>query len=882
MLDPEFLGIDVGSVSVSLVLIDPAGTTRKSAYRFHRGKVQETLRSMLEEIEGTPVLGVACTDGCPPIIPEARRFDARVALISACRRRFPAARAILYVGGEKFGLIRFDWDGGYRGARTSSSCAAGTGSFLDQQARRLGFIAIDELVRRALSSTGVSPKISTRCAVFARTDLAHAQQEGYSLEEICDGLCRGLSQNIVDTLLGGEKVEGPILFAGGVAQNASVRRHLEHILGQNLICPDDARLFGAVGAATLLADLGGRPEARPLFPDDLLSTSEEKKDYFFPALPGEPAEGTASEERRLHSGGPFSTRHPVEVDLYRSPNHAGEIDVCLGIDVGSTSTKAILIDQARQPVAGFYTRTLGSPLTAVQAISEAMEDWQARTGATLRFRGAGTTGAGRKFIGTLVKADLVVDEITAHARAAYELDPDIDTIIEIGGQDAKFTTMRNGMVTFSHMNTVCAAGTGSFLEEQAARLGCSLEEYSSRIRGARAPLSSDRCAVFMERDINHFLAQGFSTEEILAAALYSVRENYLTKVARGAAIGEKIAFQGATARNAALVAAFREGLGKPILTSRYCHLAGALGAALLLAEQAPAASRFIGLAALRREIPVRAETCGLCRNHCRLRVASVAGETVAYGFLCGRDYDVARYVNRNRSGFDLRKERTRAFCTALGPESSSVEGGVSDRSNPSARPLIGIPAALGLYGQLPLWKSFFTRLGISWVTSEAFEAAIDAGREIQGAEFCAPLAALHGHVRHIRDKADWIFLPGPAGGRPTRYEGSPRVLLLHAVQLRSRLGSRGCLPEEAMPHAAGKLDAVAEAHPARAVRVSPAGGADPPLPRGGLPRFRRSKRRFRPGASSAAAALPRGDLGAGGACRGPPGPAVQRAFPGDE
>ena len=277
------------------------------------------------------------------------------------------------------------------------------------------------------------------------------------------------------------------------------------------------------------------------------------------------------------------------------------------------------------PLAGFYTRTLGSPLTAVQAICEAIEDWQARTGCALRFLGVGTTGAGRKFVGSIVRADLVVDEITAHARAAYALDPAIDTIIEIGGQDAKFTTMRDGMVTFSHMNTVCAAGTGSFLEEQAARLGCEPRRLRARVTGVRAPLSSDRCAVFMERDINNFLSQGFSTDEILAAALYSVRDNYLTKVARGAAIGERIAFQGATARNAALVAAFRDGLGKPILVSKYCHLTGALGVALLLAENGHASSRFLGLAgaatgdprALGNLRPVRQPLQAEDRNGCR-------------------------------------------------------------------------------------------------------------------------------------------------------------------------------------------------------------------------------------------------------------------------
>jgi predicted nucleotide-binding protein (sugar kinase/HSP70/actin superfamily) len=310
--------------------------------------------------------------------------------------------------------------------------------------------------------------------------------------------------------------------------------------------------------------------------------------------------------------------------------------------------------------------------------------------------------------------------------------------------------MRDGMVTFSHMNTVCAAGTGSFLEEQAARLGCSLADYTRRVKDVRAPLSSDRCAVFMERDINNFLARGFSTDEILAAALYSVRENYLTKVARGAAIGERIAFQGATARNKALVAAFRDGLGKPILVSKYCHLTGALGAALLAAESGRTRSLFLGLAALRAEIPVRAETCELCGNHCRLRVAEVAGESVAYGFLCGRDYDAARYVDRNKSGFTLAKERRAAFAAVF---PAGPAPGAPGRAH------IGIPAALGIYGQLPLWKGFFTELGVSFVTSEKFDAGITSGREVQGAEFCAPLAALHGHVKYLADKADWIFLP---------------------------------------------------------------------------------------------------------------------------
>jgi predicted CoA-substrate-specific enzyme activase len=751
MLDPKFLGVDVGSVSVSTALINSSGQVARAGYRFHKGKVRETLRSLIVEMGPVRLAGIALASAAPFPLKSSTTFDSQVSLIAAARRFFPSARSILFVGGERFGLIRLDADGVYLGARTNSSCAAGTGSFLDQQARRLGFSGIEELVSRARACTTRAPKISTRCAVFARTDLVHAQQEGYSLEEISSGLCRGLAQNIVDTLLGGERPDSPVVFAGGVALNAAVRGSLEEIIGVPLLAHQYASQFGAIGAALCLAEQSRASTELELGPDVILDEADGKRQYFFEPLELEEPDGASrdGEKRYRFEAGTYSAAHPVEVDVYREPAAGSELAVRMGIDIGSTSTKAIIIDEDRTPVAGFYTRTLGSPLTAVQAICEAFEDWETKAGAAVRFLGVGTTGAGRKFIGAIIGADLVVDEITAHAKAAWSLDPRIDTIIEIGGQDAKFTTMRDGMVTFSHMNTVCAAGTGSFLEEQAERLGCRLADYQEKVRGARAPLSSDRCAVFMERDINNFLATGFATEEILAAALYSVRENYLQKVARGAAMGNRIAFQGATARNQALVAAFRRGLGKPISVSKYCHLTGALGAALILAERNGDSSRFLGMAALRAGIPVRTETCELCANHCRLRIASVGGQAVAYGFLCGRDYDQARYVDRNRSGFDLFKVRREAFSQSM-----------KTRGTPPAEgPIVGIPAALGLWGELPVWKSFFSSLGIRTVTSERFEKSIDQGREVQGAEFCAPLAALHGHVRHLRDKADWIFLP---------------------------------------------------------------------------------------------------------------------------
>ena len=283
MLDPVLLGVDIGSVSIAVAILSAQKEVERFVYRPHRGRVRETLHAILDEIGVVTVSGAAMTSGSPPVLRHARLFDSQISLIAGCRRSFPRVRSIIFVGGEKFGLIRFDGAGKYRGARSNSSCAAGTGSFLDQQARRLGFAGIEELVRRACASTTPAPKISTRCAVFARTDLVHAQQAGYSLEEICDGLCRGLAQNIADTLLGGEAPEEPAVFAGGVALNEAVRAHLEEIVGVPLLTHPHAPVFGAVGAALLLAEEVRGEAPFSLVPDEVLMPSEQCKRVFLRA-----------------------------------------------------------------------------------------------------------------------------------------------------------------------------------------------------------------------------------------------------------------------------------------------------------------------------------------------------------------------------------------------------------------------------------------------------------------------------------------------------------------------------------------------------------------------------------------------------------------------
>jgi predicted CoA-substrate-specific enzyme activase len=747
----RIVGIDAGAVSVSVAEIDAAGEVVQTGYAFHGGQIARTVSGLLDGIRAGEGAVLAATHSVPGRISTAFRCDGRIAVIAAARRFYDDFGAILTVGGERFGILHFDPRGNFRNFKGNTSCAAGTGSFLDQQARRLGLSGPAELGRLAAENKGAVPKIASRCAVFAKTDLVHAQQEGYSLSEICGGVCAGMARNVVDALsVDPGQTRPPVVFAGGVAKNRAVVQHLQRILGIPILVHGSAHLFGAIGAAAAFLEAAGDGSA------DKAHLSV--KNVFAPAPPAAPAVHPPltlrlsdypdfSDHRcSRFTTSPASEENPVEVDLYRRLAAGDGMDAFVGIDIGSTSTKAVIIDETGDVTAGVYTRTAGRPVLAVRAVFAAMASLIAEAGAEIRIAGAAATGAGRKFVGKIVGADLIVDEITAHARAALALHPLVDTILEIGGQDSKFTTVKDGRVTFSRMNHVCAAGTGSFIEEQAQRLGCPLSDYAARAEGRSAPATSDRCTVFMERDLNHYLAEGFGVDELLASVLHSVRENYLTKVASEGAIGKTVVFQGATAKNRALVAAFEQRLNRPIHVSKYCHLTGALGAALLLAEARPARSGFRGLGLHRMQIPIRSEVCGLCPNHCKLTVADIHGETVAFGFLCGRDYDTQKRVSENRSGYDLLTSRKRAFF-------------FRPRTDPARAPVVGLPAGLHLYEDLALWRKFFDEMGIATVTGEAFADALAEGKRLSEAEFCAPTTAFYGQVRHLAGKADWVFAP---------------------------------------------------------------------------------------------------------------------------
>lgn len=727
-----FIGIDAGSTTISIVIMDEHKNIIDTFYTYHHGKIKETIEQYLNKNQLKKIGNIATTSSTPEVL-NASSVNTQVAYVQAVKKFLPHVQTLIIIGGEKFGVIEFDQQGNYSEYRGNTSCAAGTGGFLDQQARRLELADSQELSELALKNVGDIPKIASRCAVFAKTDLIHTQQEGYSIHEICDGLCYGLARNIADTLFASKKPALPVAIVGGVSLNKAVVKHLETILDTTFIVPELSHIYGSLGAALWAVSRADSSEMLLEF-----NHTHELKEYHYEKLDivlSQYPDFAGIESYVYHA------KQDVEVDIYTA--FAKETEAFIGIDIGSTSTKMAVTDSSGNMLAGFYTRTAGKPLEAVQSVFEALDSYAQHKRVMLSIKGAATTGSGRKFIGTLIGADVILDEISAHAKAAVTLNPDVDTIIEIGGQDSKFTMLKNGNVVFSQMNNVCAAGTGSFIEEQAYKLGCALSQYANRAIGMQSPVASDRCTVFMERDINYLMSKGYSTDELLATVLHSVVENYLSKVSGEAKIGKCICFQGATAKNKALVAAFEQRLQKPIFVSKYCHLTGALGCAHEVMETYTGKTKFRGIDLYKQKIPIKNETCDVCTNHCKLKVAEINSEIVAYGFLCGRDYYYKKFVSKSKDIFDFTKERKKIISNKTKKQSATV----------------GIPAALHLVDELDLWIDFFARLGVSVTTSMDCTDPVATGKRLAQAEFCAPMAAFHGHIAYLIDRCDFIFAP---------------------------------------------------------------------------------------------------------------------------
>lgn len=740
-----YLGIDIGSAAIKVAFFK-SGQLEATAYRFHYGDISGCLQLILSAWSHLKTK-IALTGSGARVFPAEFQIDEIVAAIEGTKWAIGHNfRSLLIIGGEKIRLIELDEEGNYRRHISNSDCASGTGSFLEQQAARLR-LSLEEMERLAHDYKGEIPSIATRCAVFARTDLIHRQQEGYSVASIAAGISQGVARAIADSLIKGRKIESPLYVAGGASLHRRLLLSLQELLGIEVKPVPQGEIVVAIGAALLAS--------REAYVDDLLSSKFKKDSIKRPLNPPLKIEKSPLSDSKK---GEIWEEEGIEISLFKAPESDSAIRSFLGLDIGSTSTKMALVDESGSIILGLYTRTAAAPIAATQRLFRWLDFYSQKKRINWRWLGVATTGSGRALIGQLIGADLVINEVTAHAFSAVNYLPEVDTVIEIGGQDSKFIRLQDGAVVQSLMNTICAAGTGSFLEEQAQKLGVPLSAYDDLITETCGPAISDRCTVYMERDLSRLLAEGWSKRELLASALHSVRDNYLIRVVGQAKIGNKICFQGATARNRGLVAAFEVALNKPIYVHPFPHLAGAYGAALLARLNKIETTKFSGLNFGHQPIEQKIEICDLCPNNCRITVVRVGQSLAAWGFQCGREDEAKRKRLSRRS---------------ILPRSAILPSSIRAKESTATikrEKKIGLPIILPLSETEYFWRVFFTSLGFEIVTPKNNEDLLGHGQSLARAEFCAPIYLSHGQVKSLFDSGCEvvffpIFLEGPDSGQ---------------------------------------------------------------------------------------------------------------------
>jgi len=730
------IGIDIGSVSINLVVMDEKGTIVRDQYIRHKGKPFHMAGDLLQECAGAYNIDFIATTGTGASLFASLIGAAFINEIIAIEKSFsylyPTTGSVVDIGGEDSKLIIFEPGVKKQGTlrvkdfSMNALCAAGTGSFLDQQASRLCF-TIEEFSEVALKSKN-PPRIAGRCTVFAKTDMIHLQQIATPDYEIVAGLCYALARNFKGNIAKGKDMRGPVAFTGGVAANAGMRRAMQEVFSLkdgDFFIPEHFASMGAIGAIYAVLD---DPSLKKAFCglEGLSSYLKNEK----PATSLEPL---------VISPGNLNVQYAMK-------KAEAKTKVYLGVDVGSISTNLVVIDEERNVLAKRYLMTEGRPLEAVKrGLLEIGEE----VGGIVEILGAGTTGSGRYLTGDFIGADIVRNEITAQAEAAIAIDPEVDTIFEIGGQDSKYISIDNGVIVDFEMNKACAAGTGSFLEEQAERLGISIKkEFGDLALASRQPVKmGERCTVFIESDLVHHQQRGSQTDDIVAGLSYSIVQNYLNKVVGDRRIANRIFFQGGTAFNKGVIAAFEKVLRKPVTVPPHHDVTGAIGVAILaMKERTWEKSSFKGFDLSRRGYEIETFECKGCENLCEIRKVTVEKEApLYYGSRCEK-YDVVRRVKKKDS-LDLFKVREELLDSIY---DKKVDG-----------EQMGVPKILYSHELLPFWKSFLTELGFSVIVSDMTnKKTVRDGVENIIVETCFPIKLAHGHILNLLQKGiKRIFIP---------------------------------------------------------------------------------------------------------------------------
>ena len=742
MANKYSLGIDVGSTTVKTVITDTTKNIIYSRYQRHFSKVKETVTEQLELIReaypdddftvcitGSAGLGLANSANLP-FVQEVH------AAFLAVKEKAPDADAVIELGGEDAKIIFLT--GGVE-QRMNGSCAGGTGAFIDQMATLLGITA-DELDALSLNAQKVYP-IASRCGVFAKSDIQPLLNQGALREDIAASIFQAVVDQTVSGLAQGRTIEGKVLFLGGPLHFLQgLKNAFVNTLGldaEHAVFPEDGPVFVAYGCSLHGAQLEERYTIDEMV--DMLKNAKASDDI----ITGEPLFASQAEYEE------FIDRHK-KCDLGYADIRTYKGNAYLGIDAGSTTTKLVLITEDCRILYHHYSSNMGQPLDKIAAQVKKIRQ---EMNPDITIKGSAVTGYGEDLIKAGLSVDHGIVETVAHFKAAAYFCPDVDFIIDIGGQDIKCFRIKNHSIDSIMLNEACSSGCGSFIQTFAMALGYDISEFSKLGLFAQHPVDlGSRCTVFMNSSVKQAQKDGATVEDISAGLSSSIIKNAIYKVIRANSpdeLGKNIVVQGGTFLNDAVLRSFEKELGRNVIRPAVSGLMGALGCALYAKERTEGESTLISAEELENfSYTSKSASCGGCTANCRLNIINFGkGRNFVSGNRCEKGSGKAK-KNNIPNLYEYKYNSVLALRTTEQPK------------NPVAK--VGLPMTLSFYEQMKFWQTFFNELGFETIISnESSREIYYLGQHtIPSDTVCYPAKLAHGHIEYLLDKGvDFIFYP---------------------------------------------------------------------------------------------------------------------------
>ena len=743
------VGIDIGSTTAKIVALDSAGNVAYKDYRRHNADVRNALSAFIDnfpprlrqnpfalKLTGSAGLGVSERYGLP-FIQEV------LALNFFAKEEGKGLQTLIDIGGEDAKIVFLNPES-IPDMRMNGNCAGGTGAFIDQMSALLG-MSLEEMDRAAAQAAHIHP-IASRCGVFSKTDVQNLVAKNVCREDICASIFHAIAVQVTASLSRGHEIRPKVLFCGGpLTFLPSLRKAFAdylHLGEEDIFRTCDTNLLTAKGCAYSIRFQDAAILTASGLKEKLLSipaAATGKDSYSLPPIFQSQNQYERWKARKAESGHLLAEPQDEEV-------------LVMGVDSGSTTTKIVMVNPEGRMVFAYYAKNLGEPVATVRKGLELFASQLREKGLHCSVIAGCSTGYGEDLIKAAFDLDFSIVETMAHYTAAKKICPEVDFILDIGGQDMKALFIEKGILSRVELNEACSSGCGSFLETFANSLGFSAEEFSQKAVLAPHPCDlGTRCTVFMNSKIKQSLREGAAVEDIAAGLAYSVVKNCLYKVLkiRDARLGEHIVVQGGCMRNDAVVKAFENMTGQEVYRNSRPELMGAYGCALHAWEQ------------MRNDHPVHRLDLGK-------EIRFERSQTTCHG--CENNCFIDTYVFENGQRYHSGNKCEKIFTSR--PREEKGENIYAFRNRrvfeqqqaPPARPVlrIGIPRVLNSYADFPFWETFFAAFGMEVVVSDpsTYQEYEKHLREVMSDNICFPAKLVHAHIHNLyAKKPDRIFFP---------------------------------------------------------------------------------------------------------------------------